>query len=100
MLRLHNLQRVRFLEQQTQNITTRTQTLKSDFIEFESFEVSSSEIVNNQSTNAQSMKFKKSTVATAADALLLSISLSSKSKIIKSEKMRIYKSQSENEHQR
>ena len=46
------------------------------------------------------MKFKKSTVAVIADALLLSISLSFKSKIIKSEKMKISKNQSENEHQR
>ena len=98
MLRLHNLQRVRLLEQQAQNITTRTQTLKSDFIESESFEVLSSEIADSQSASVQSMKFKKSIVAAAADALLLSISLSFKLKIIKSEKMRTYKSQSENEH--
>ena len=37
---------------------------------------------------------------TATDVLLSQISLSFKSKIIKFEKMRIYKSQSENEHQR
>ena len=60
----------------------------------------SSEIVDSQSANAQSMKFRKLTVAVAADALLSSIFLSFKSKIIKSEKMRIYKNQSENEHQR
>ena len=60
----------------------------------------SSEIADSQSANAQSMKFKKLTVAVAADALLSSIFLSLNLKIIKSEKMRIYKSQSENEHQR
>ena len=44
------------------------------------------------------MKFKKLTVAAAADILLSSISLSFKLKIIKSEKMKTYKNQSENEH--
>ena len=100
MLRLHNLQRARFLKQQAQNITTRIQTFKSNFIEFKSFEMLSSEIVDNQSANAQSMRFKELIVAAAADALLSSISLLFKLKIIKSEKMRAYKSQSENEHQR
>ena len=52
MLRLHNLQRARLLKQQAQNITTKTQTLKSNFIKFKSFEVLSSEIVDNQSANA------------------------------------------------
>ena len=37
---------------------------------------------------------------TAADALLSQISLSFKSKIIKLEKMKTYKDQSENKHQR
>ena len=46
------------------------------------------------------MKFKELIVAVIADALLLSISLSFKSKIIKSEKIKTYKNQSENEHQR
>ena len=46
------------------------------------------------------MKFKKLIIAAVADALLLSISLSFKSKIIKFEKMKTYKSQSKNEHQR
>ena len=46
------------------------------------------------------MKFKELTVAATVDALLSSISLSFKSKIIESEKMKAYKSQSENEHQR
>ena len=55
-------------------------------------------IADSQSANVQSMRFKKSTVAAAADALLSNIFLSFKSKIIKSEKMRTYKSQSENEH--
>ena len=44
------------------------------------------------------MRFKKLTDAAAADALLSNISLLFKSKIIKSEKMRIYKNQSKNEH--
>ena len=100
MLRLHNLQRARLIKQQAQNITTKAQTFKSDFTESESFKVLSSKIADSQSANAQSMKFKKLTVAATADALLSSISLSFKLKIIKSEKMRIYKSQSENEHQR
>ena len=52
MLRLHNLQRVRLLKQQVQNITTKAQTLKSDFTESESFEVLSLKIADSQSTNA------------------------------------------------
>ena len=52
MLRLHNLQRVRLLKQQAQNIMTRTQTFKSDFTESESFEVLSSEIADSQSASA------------------------------------------------
>ena len=44
------------------------------------------------------MRFKKLIVAAAADALLLNIFLLFKSQIIKSEKMKIYKSQSKNEH--
>ena len=44
------------------------------------------------------MRFKKLIVAATADALLSSIFLLFKSKIIKSEKMRAYKDQSENEH--
>ena len=58
----------------------------------------SSEIADNQSANVQLMRFKKLIVATVVDALLSNIFLSFKSKIIKSEKMRTYKSQSENEH--
>ena len=98
MLRLHKLQRARILKQQAQKITTKTQTFKNDFTEFKSFEVLSSKIADNQLTNVQSMRFKKLTVAVTADALLLNISLSFKLKIIKFEKMRTYKSQSENEH--
>ena len=98
MLRLYNLQRARLLKQQAQNITTRVQTFKSNFTESESLKMLSSKIVDSQSTNAQLMKFKKSIVAVAVDALSSSISLSFKSKIIKSEKMRTYKNQSENEY--
>ena len=46
------------------------------------------------------MIFKKSDAIIAVNALLSQITLSFKSKIIKFEKMRIYKDQSENEHQR
>ena len=42
--------------------------------------------------NVQSMIFEKSDVTVAIDALLLQITLSFKSKIIKFEKMKIYKS--------
>ena len=55
--------------------------------------------VGAQSTNVQSMTSENSS-ETVVDALFSQISLSSKSKIIKSEKMRAYKGQSENEHQR
>ena len=92
MLCLHNLQRARFLKQQVQNITTKAQTLKSDSTESELFKMSSSEIADNQSASVQSMRFKKSIVAVTADALLSNIFLSFKSKIIKSEKMKAYKS--------
>ena len=51
------------------------------------------------STSAQSLT-PENLSETAIDVLLSQIPLSSKSKIIKSEKMKIYKSQSENEHQR
>ena len=51
------------------------------------------------STNAQSLTSENSN-ETAIDVLLSQIPLSFKSKIIKLEKMKIYKSQSENEHQR
>ena len=50
-----------------------------------------------QSTNIQSLMFKNLN-KTAIDALFLQILLSFKFKIIKFEKMRIYKNQSENEH--
>ena len=51
------------------------------------------------STNVQSLTFENLN-ETTIDVLLLQIPLLSKSKIIKSKKMRAYKSQSENEHQR
>ena len=44
------------------------------------------------------MRFKKLTVAAIADALLSSIFLSFKSKIIKFEKIKAYKNQSKYEH--
>ena len=55
--------------------------------------------VDTQSTNAQSLTFENSNKATV-DALLSQISLSFKFKIIKLEKMRIYKNQSKSEYQR
>ena len=51
------------------------------------------------STNAQSL-MSENLNETATDVLLSQISLSFKFKIIKFEKMKTYKSQSENEHQR
>ena len=51
------------------------------------------------STNAQSLTSENSS-ETAIDVLLSQISLLFKFKIIKSEKMKAYKDQSENEHQR
>ena len=51
------------------------------------------------STNVQSLTFENLN-ETAIDVLLSQISLSFKFKIIKFEKMKTYKSQSENEHQR
>ena len=44
------------------------------------------------------MRFTRLTIAVAADALLSSIFLSFKLKIIKSEKMKVDKSSSKNEH--
>ena len=44
------------------------------------------------------MKFKKLTIAVAADILLSSIFLLFKSKVIKFEKIKTYKSQSKNKH--
>ena len=52
-----------------------------------------------QSTNVQFLIFKNLN-ETAIDVLFLQISLSFKFKIIKFKKMRIYKKQNENEHQR
>ena len=90
MLRLQNLQRARFLKQQVQNIATKIQALRSDSIEFESSEMFNLKIVDAASTNVQSLTFENSSEI-AADVLLSQISLSFKSKIIKFEKMRIYK---------
>ena len=100
MLRFHNLQRARLLKQQFQKITIRIQAFKSDFIESESFKTLNLKNTDAQSTNAQSMIFKESEATIAVDALLSQIILSFKSKIIKLKKMKTYKSQSENEHQR
>ena len=52
-----------------------------------------------ESTNAQFLTFENLN-ETAIDALLSQILLSFKFKIIKFEKMKIHKCQSENEHQR
>ena len=71
---------------------------QNDYTEFESFKIFNLEDVGAQSTNGQSMTFRNLNEATV-DALLLQILLSFKFKIIKFEKMRTYKDQSENEHQ-
>ena len=55
--------------------------------------------VNAQLINVQSLTFENSN-ETTIDALLLQIYLSFKFKIIKFEKIKIYKSQNENKHQR
>ena len=91
MLRLYNLQRARFLKQQFQKMTIKTQTFKSDLIKFESFEMLSLRNADAQSTNVQSTIFKKSNATIAADALLSQITLLFKLKIIKFEKMKTYK---------
>ena len=100
MLRLHNLQRTHFLKQQSQKITIRIQALRNNFIEFESFETLNLENADAQSASAQSTTFEKLNATVAVDALLSQIILSFKSKIIKFKKMKTYKSQNENEHQR
>ena len=69
----------------------RIQAFKNDFIEFESFETLSLKNVDAQSANVQSTIFEKSNATVAVDALLSQITLSFKSKIIKFEKMKIYK---------
>ena len=92
MLRLYNLQRARFLEQQFQKITIKTQTFKNNFIEFESFETLSLKNVDAQSTNVQLIIFEKLNAIVAADVLLSQITLSFKLKIIKFKKMKTYKS--------
>ena len=81
-------------------MTIKAQALKSDFIKFESFEMLSLKSADAQLTNAQSTIFEKLNATVATDALLFQITLSFKLKIIKFEKMKIYKNQSENEHQR
>ena len=62
------------------------------------FKILSLEIAESQSANTQLMRFKKLIIATIVDALLSSISLSFKLKIIKFEKIKTYENQSENEH--
>ena len=99
MLRLQNLQRARLLKQQIQNIAAKIQALQSDSIESESFETFNLKDAGAMSTNAQSLTLKNLS-ETAADVLLSQILLSSKFKIIKFEKMKVYKNQSESEHQR
>ena len=94
MLYFHNLQRARLLKQQAHDIAIRVQALRNNFIEFKLFEMFNLKKANAQSANTQFLN------ETAVDALLSQIFLSLKFKIIKLEKMRIYKSQSENEHQR
>ena len=87
------------MKQQTQNIAARAQAFQSDFTESEPFEMFSLKDVDATSANAQLLTSEDSS-ETATDVLLSQISLSFKFKIIKFEKMRAYKNQSENEHQR
>ena len=96
-MRLQNLQRARLLKQQAQNIATKTQAFRNDFIESESFEMFNLKNTDAASTNAQSLTSENSS-ETAIDVLLSQILLSFKFKIIKFEKMKTYKNQSENEH--
>ena len=98
MLRLQNLQRVRLLKQQIQNIVIRIQALRNDFTESELFEMFNLKNADAVSTNAQSLTSENSN-ETTIDVLFSQIPLSFKFKIIKPEKMKIYKSQNENEHQ-
>ena len=60
--------------------------------------MSSLKSADAQSTNVQSTTFEKSNAIIAIDALLSQITLSLKLKIIKSEKMKTYKNQSENKY--
>ena len=99
VLRLQNLQRARLLKQQVQNIAARIQALRNNLIESELSEMSSLKNADATSTDAQSLTSKNSSEI-AIDVLLSQIPLSFKSKIIKSEKMKIYKNQSESKHQR
>ena len=70
---------------------TRIQALRNNSTEFESLEMFNLENAGAKSMNVQSLTFENSS-ETATDALLSQISLSFKSKIIKFEKMKIYKS--------
>ena len=70
----------------------RTQALKNDFIESELFKTLSLRNADAQSTNVQSTTFEESEATVAVNALLSQITLSFKSKIIKFEKMKTYKS--------
>ena len=99
VLRLQNLQRAHLLKQQVQNIAAKIQAFRSDFTESESSEMFNLKNVDATSTNAQSLTSENSS-ETTIDVLLSQIPLSFKFKIIKFEKMKIYKGQSENEHQR
>ena len=88
-----------FLKQQAYDIATKIETFRNNFIKFELFKIFNLKNADAQLTNIQSLTFKNLN-KTAIDALLLQISLSFKFKIIKFEKIKVYKSQSENEHQR
>ena len=97
MLHFHNLQRACLLKQQVQDIIIKVQAFRNNFIEFELFEIFNLKDVDTQSANAQLMTFKNLNSA-VVDALFLQILLLFKFKIIKFEKIKTYKSQSENEH--
>ena len=99
MLRFQNLQRARFLKQQVQNIAARVQALRNDFTESESLKMFNLKNADAKSTNVQFLTFENLS-KTATDALFSQILLSFRFKIIKLEKIKIYKDQSENEHQR
>ena len=73
---------------------------KNNFTELKSFEILSLKIASAQSTKFQFTTFKKLNETVVIDALLSQITLLFKSKIIKVKKIRIYKNQSENKHQR
>ena len=100
VLRLHNLQRARLLEQQSQEMAARAQALRSDPTEPEPPGTPSLGNAGAQPAGAQPTAPGEPDATAAADALLSQIALPPKSKTIKPEKMRAYKGQSENEHQR